>query len=1208
MSPTRILFAFLLLPAAALAQQPRHEIVRGRVVSDSGLPVRGADVVVTKTSDRSAQTTRTDAAGSYSTDWPAGTGDYALLVTATGFQRHTAHLVRSSADSVIVGDARLVSSAQRLAPVVTQATRPVPDRDPASFGAGGVEGMTNPQNAARRLGPDLAGDLSAIAAMLPGVALTPTGISVLGLASSQNAVTLGGLAFAGADIPRDAATRVRVQTSSYDPSNGWFSGAQTAVDLNVGDQFTSRTSHLTFDTPTLQYNDPVSTRLGQRFTNFNGSLGGNGQLVDDRWAYNYGLQGGRKTYGQSPSLLTADAELLQHAGVAPDSAARFLSLLRQAGIPVSAGGIPNGTIDDNVSFIARVDHAPYDWNKLAYAPQSYGLQAYAKWGRTQAQGFTPIGTPAHGGSTTTGIGSLTGLYTAVFGQNYLADVRSSVTATKNSSGAYLALPDGRALVASSFADASGGISTLQFGGNSGMNTDQRGYRWESMATLQLYPPGQATHRVKLAADARFDAYSQDVSNNALGTFAYNSLADLAANRPASFTRTLSTPTRTGGEWNGFVSVGDLWRVNPQWQLIYGLRAEGNAFTKRPPLNPALESALGVRNDDAPNTLALSPRLGANWQDGKGKIVRAGIGQFRNLADASLLAAPSVMTGLPGGLSRIACIGAAVPTPNWTAYEVDASAIPQQCAGSSGTLVDASPNVQYVDPSFQPTRSWRANLGYQSSAWRNIYSIDLVGSWNLNQPGMYDRNFTGAPAFTLAGEGRPVFVSAASIVPGTGLVSPVGARRAAAFGRVIDVVSDLRSQSEQAIVTLRPYIPAAVRPYFGDIGFTYTLTDVRAEQRGFDGAAFGDPALREWARADLDARHQFVAQWVLRPLGDGRLIAFMYGRLQSGLPYTPMVGSDINGDGLANDRAFVFDPARNGADPSTAPGMTNLLSSASPRVRDCLTSQLGRIAGRNSCEGPWTSAMNIGVRMNGQTLLHTPRMDVTVNLTNPLGGLDQLLHGANNLHGWGTPAMPDRTLYTVTGFDQAANRFVYAVNPRFGSTQPSINTVRAPFRLTLDVQLDIARSMPEQQLDRWLRPGRAGRPGPKVTAADFMRRYQRTVPDPFGELLQQTDSLLLSPAQITRLQQVRTAYRTRVDGMWSDLSNYLGSLPDSYEFDAVARRTDQTIDDIWEISRVEVQKNLAEILAPAQTALLSGWSSFLWQARDRVHVRLSPRGG
>ena len=180
-------------------------------------------------------------------------------------------------------------------------------------------------------------------------------------------------------------------------------------------------------------------------------------------------------------------------------------------------------------------------------------------------------------------------------------------------------------------------------------------------------------------------------------------------------------------------------------------------------------------------------------------------------------------------------------------------------------------------------------------------------------------------------------------------------------------------------------------------------------------------------------------------------------------------------------------------------------------------------------------MNVGVRMSGQQLLHTPRMDVTLNLTNPLGGLDQLLHGANDLHGWGAAAIPDRTLYTVRGFDPTTSRFLYTVNPRFGSTQPSTNTVRAPFRLTLDVQLDIARSMPEQQLDRWLRPGRAGRSGQKLPAQEFLRRYQRTVPDPYGELLQQTDSLLLSTAQTTQIQDARTAYRARVDAMWTDLS-------------------------------------------------------------------------
>src|SRR4029077_13362999 len=137
--------------------------------------------------------------------------------------------------------------------------------------------------------------------------------------------------------------------------------------------------------------------------------------------------------------------------------------------------------------------------------------------------------------------------------------------------------------------------------------------WETLGSLQLYPPGAVTHRVKLAADVRFDAYSRDATSNRLGTFSYNSLADLAANQPAAFTRTSARVT-IGSEWNAFVSLGDLWRINPSWQLIYGLRAEGNAFTSRPELNPALVSALGIQNDGAPNSLSLSPRLAVNWQN------------------------------------------------------------------------------------------------------------------------------------------------------------------------------------------------------------------------------------------------------------------------------------------------------------------------------------------------------------------------------------------------------------------------------------------------------------------------------------------------------------------------------------------------------------------------------------------------------------------
>src|SRR5207302_1456398 len=133
-------------------------------------------------------------------------------------------------------------------------------------------------------------------------------------------------------------------------------------------------------------------------------------------------------------------------------------------------------------------------------------------------------------------------------------------------------------------------------------------------------------------------------------------------------------------------------------------------------------------------------------------------------------------------------------------------------------------------------------------------------------------------------------------------------------------------------------------------------------------------------------------------------------------------------------------------------------------------------------------------------------------------------------------------YTVRGFDPTTRRFLYDVNQRFGSTNPATTTLRAPFRLTLDVSVDIARAIPEQMLDSWLKAGRAGHPGDKIPAADLYRRFARTVPDPYAELLQQSDSLLLTDAEVTELQVVDKQYRARVDAKWNDLAQYLATLP------------------------------------------------------------------
>jgi hypothetical protein len=257
-------------------------------------PLGGIDVIITRGPDRAFKSTKTDPAGAYFVDWPDGTGDYLVHIAAPGYDTFRRRVTRTGADTIFVVDAVLrPPGVQQLGPVVTTARRPRPDRSPA-FGAdvGAAEQLSG--GLIGKLPPDVDGDLAAIAATMPGVTQTNGGISVLGLGAEQISTTLNGMSFAGSDIPRDANTRVRVSGSAYDPSRGWFSGANTNVELQPGNLFGGRRARVTLDAPTFQYTDPVSARLGQRFTNGNASFGADGELIENKWYYNMGLQGGER--------------------------------------------------------------------------------------------------------------------------------------------------------------------------------------------------------------------------------------------------------------------------------------------------------------------------------------------------------------------------------------------------------------------------------------------------------------------------------------------------------------------------------------------------------------------------------------------------------------------------------------------------------------------------------------------------------------------------------------------------------------------------------------------------------------------------------------------------------------------------------------------------------------------------------------------------
>ncbi len=323
-----------------------------------------------------------------------------------------------------------------------------------------------------------------------------------------------------------------------------------------------------------------------------------------------------------------------------------------------------------------------------------------------------------------------------------------------------------------------------------------------------------------------------------------------------------------------------------------------------------------------------------------------------------------------------------------------------------------------------------------------------------------------------------------------------------------------------------------------------LTRVVDTPFSFLTAAAGNPNVREWATSNFERRHSFLPT-VTYPVGTTLEITTI-GRLSSGTPYTPLVGSDINGDGSRNDRAFIFDPART-SDPSVAEGMQRLLSTTSGGAAACLQSQTGQVAARNSCRGPWRPSLDFQLNYRPNLFGLNRRLMVSVVTQNFLGGLDQLFHGANDLRGWGQTIRPDNILMSVTGFDPVSQQFQYAVNERFGSSRSSANAIRVPFQLGIQARLTIGPDRRQQFLDGLRGGGRGGRGalggaggfgvaggrggagGAGAEAggiAGFLSRVETLVPNPAKTVLEIRLALRLTPSQVTRV----TALSDSVDGV------------------------------------------------------------------------------
>ncbi|MGI9089581.1 MAG: Spy/CpxP family protein refolding chaperone, partial [Gemmatimonadaceae bacterium] len=714
------------------------------------------------------------------------------------------------------------------------------------------------------------------------------------------------------------------------------------------------------------------------------------------------------------------------------------------------------------------------------------------------------------------------------------EFRSYFTRDNNQSDPFLLAPSGRVRITSALADGTQGVSLLSFGGNPSF--PQNGSNTLIEASNEVsYLTRDRAHRIKLGALFDLNRFDQDVTNNRLGTFTYNSLAAFESNTPDSYTRTRGSQQREGSATSGAVYLGDTWRPSEGVQVVYGLRGEASRVGNAPALNPEIEQLFGFRTNNFPSEVHVSPRIGfsANLsrpdsndpfsQFRPAFVIRGGVGEFRARTPTGLYTSAQSATGLTDTEQQLACIGAAVPTPDWQSYAVDPNSAPTSCVPGVSVPPSFSANrraVTLLAPDFEAPRSWRASLGLQHRLF-GLFTVAADASYarGVALYGVNDLNLSSTPAFTLAGEGnRPVYAPASAIVPTTGQVSSAASRRFAQYGQVLEFTSGLKSATRQLTLSMNGGTAGGTA-----INLSYTLQKTRDQSsftccsaaQGFASpTTAGDPNVVEWSPGDLDVRHS-IQGFLTRPLTSWVDVTAI-ARLASGTPFTPIVGGDINGDGARNDRAFLFDPA-NAADPAVASAIQGLLASAPSRVRDCLTAQLGQVAGRNSCRGPWTPSLDLQANFRPSGFNLNRKMMFSLIGSNVLAGLDQLFHGSD-LHGWGQFNRADPTLLYVRGFNQATQSFVYDVNGRFGSNSASRSAYRQPFVLALQARLTLG---PDPR-DRFRQIFAARTDSSTLAAAAVM--------NPITQIVQMRDTLKLTDDQVAKLTVISDTLAARAQAV------------------------------------------------------------------------------
>ncbi|MCR4859930.1 MAG: carboxypeptidase regulatory-like domain-containing protein [Bacteroidales bacterium] len=251
------------------------------------------------------------------------------------------------------------------------------------------------------------------------------------------------------------------------------------------------------------------------------------------------------------------------------------------------------------------------------------------------------------------------------------------------------------------------------------------------------------HNITFGTDNKFYQFNNLFLQYAYGGYTYASIADFFANNPSQFNYRYADPELTGGEplWSaktrilqlGFYAQ-DEWRLNRNFTLTYGLRADMPIFLNKPTENPTFNATSFAKSNGeyvgvVPESRFLwSPRVGFRFytNDEHTSLLRGGLGLFTGQAPFVWLSNAYNNTGMEAK-------SVTVNNPGKTAgFKFTSNPYEELIKTGVFSASGSGATINTMNKKFKYPQTFRVNLGYERSFGDGFkFTFDGLFSKTLN---------------------------------------------------------------------------------------------------------------------------------------------------------------------------------------------------------------------------------------------------------------------------------------------------------------------------------------------------------------------------------------------------------------------------------------------------------------------------------------------